>query len=184
MLRTAAALLAALCLGACRTQATLPDAAQHSDFGFELQAYPAGVVPGAQARWRLDEDDAVFVRAAANLTDRRDFGEHDDESGAGFGLGAGWRRAAGGDLAADGWHYGARLDLWSLSIDWEDPGPRTGTTDVLVLQPTAEFGYGWSTAGGSRLELTAALGAEINVDTDGEDVGEGAILLLGLTWLP
>ena len=32
--------------------------------------------------------------------------------------------------------------------------------------------------------LGAGLGAEINVDTDGEDVGEGAIFLLGVTWLP
>jgi len=30
------------------------------------------------------------------------------------------------------------------------------------------------------LDLTASLGAEINVDTDGEPVGEGAILLLGV----
>lgn len=183
-MRRPPALLTLLLLASCRTTTTLPDSAEHPDFGLELQAYPAGIVPGAQARWRMDEDDAVFVRAAANLTDRQDFGEHDDESGGGFGLGAGWRHAVAGDLGADGWLYGARLDLWSLSIDWKDPGPREGTTDVLVLQPTAEFGYGWSTAAGSRIELTATLGAEINVDTDGEDVGEGAILLLGLTWLP
>jgi len=29
--------------------------------------------------------------------------------------------------------------------------------------------------------LTLGVGAEINVDTDGEDVGEGGIMLLGAT---
>lgn len=35
-----------------------------------------------------------------------------------------------------------------------------------------------------RFETTLGLGMEINVDTDGEEVGEGAIVLFGLTWLP
>jgi hypothetical protein len=75
------------------------------------------------------------------------------------------------------------MDVWDLIIDWKDPG-RMGSTETLVLQPTAEVGYGWNTAGVGRIELGLGLGAEINVDTDGEDVGEGAIFLIAVTWLP
>lgn len=154
------------------------------EVGAEVQAYPAGVIPGVHARWSIDRSSALTARVAANITDRDDYGEHDDESGDGFGAGVGYRRAVEGSLARGGWLWGARIDLWSLEIDWKDPGPREGTTDVLVLQPTVEFGYGWALDGGGRLELVGGFGAEINVDTDGEDVGEGAIGLLGLTWIP
>ena len=150
----------------------------------ELQAYPAGIIPGLQLRRQATSQDTVFMRVAANITERNDWGEHDDESGSGFGGGFGWRRSLAGVPGGTGWLFGARVDLWSLEIDWRDPGPREGTADVLVLQPTAELGYGWTFASGSRLELALGLGAEINVDTDGEDVGEGAIALLGLTYVP
>lgn len=152
--------------------------------GREIQAYPAGVVPGVQLRWYPTDRDAVFLRAGANLTDRRDWGEHDDESGWGLGGGVGWRRTLGPGFHSAGWHVGARLDLWALEIDWRDPGPRRGMTDIVVLQPTAEIGHGWISERYGRFELTLGLGAEINVDTDGEDVGEGAIALLGFTWIP
>lgn len=177
-MRGAAIALAALAGASCTTAAG-------DRIGAEIQAYPAGVIPGLHARHLVNDGaDAITLRIAANITERGDFGEHEDESGSGFGLGAGWRHAVNGTLETDGWLYGARLDVWSLDIDWEDPGPRTGSTDILVVQPTVEVGYGWSFADGGRLELTAGLGAEINVDTDGEDVGEGAIGLIGLTWLP
>jgi hypothetical protein len=62
-----------------------------------------------------------------------------------------------------------------------------------VLQPTLEGGYSWLLGAGSwSLDLTAGLGAEINLQEDGnlpagstqrEDVGEGAIFLLGLSFL-
>jgi hypothetical protein len=85
--------------------------------------------------------DVVTISLGANVTDRQDFGEHDDEEGSGAGLGVGYRRFAGEQL--DGWFYNARVDLWALSIDWRDePGAR-GTSDVLVLQPSVEGGYGF-----------------------------------------
>ena len=49
--------------------------------------------------------------------------------------------------------------------------------------PTVEAGYTFRLAQGWRLNLFAAGGAEINVSTDGEDVGEGAIGLLGFSCL-
>ena len=50
-----------------------------------------------------------------------------------------------------------------------------------MLQPTARAGYAWLLSGKRlRLDATAALGAEINIQTQGEDVGEGVILLGGI----
>jgi hypothetical protein len=44
-----------------------------------------------------------------------------------------------------------------------------------------EGGYGFRLGARWRLNVFLAAGAEINVDTDGEDVGEGAIGLLGVS---
>lgn len=156
--------------------------------GVEVQAYPAGVILALQGRRALTESDDLLFRVGYNATRRRDFGKHDDERGGGPGVGVGWRRSFS-PRGEDGWLSGARLDLWSLGIDWKDdpsstfPAGRKGESDVLVLQPTAELGYGWS-VGPGRIELVLALGLEINVRTSGEAVGEGPIGLLGLTWIP
>lgn len=51
---------------------------------------------------------------------------------------------------------------------------------MSVLQATFDAGYRWD-RGSVLIDVTASLGAEINFDTVGEDVGEGAIFLLGVT---
>ena len=152
--------------------------------GLEVQAYPAGVITGVQARTPVSDDSEVTYRLAYNATDRQDFGEHDDESGGGPGLGVGYRHYFGPDHS--GWLVGGRLDLWILEIDWEDDPPATpleGTTDVVVLQPTLEGGYSLPLNDDWRFDVTLAVGAEINVDEDGDDVGEGAIGLLGFSFV-
>jgi len=150
--------------------------------GGELQAYPAGLQAMALVAHPISDADTLSLRAGYNATDRRDWGEHDEEDGGGPGVGLGYQHAFA--PAADrSWIAGARLDLWWLDIDWKDDPSRSGSTDVLVLQPVAEGGYRWRLSGGGALALTLSLGAEINVDTDGEDVGEGPILLLGLRYL-
>lgn len=151
-------------------------------WAFEVQAYPTGVIPGVRYEWETSTQDQWFARLAYNFTDRSDFGEHDDESGGGPGIGFGWRHWLNQNHSE--WHYGARLDIWDLEIDWEEDGPPSGEgkTDILVMQPSGELGYSWHTTGGSRIDLTAGLGVEVNVDTGGEDVGEGIIVLGGITW--
>ena len=52
--------------------------------------------------------------------------------------------------------------------------------DVTVLQPTIEAGYLYPLNNNFFITPTIAYGFEINIDTDGEDTGEGPILLLGL----
>ena len=50
-----------------------------------------------------------------------------------------------------------------------------------MLQPTVEGGYAFWLGEDWKLNVFGAFGAEINVKTDGEDVGEGAIGILGVS---
>ena len=152
-------------------------------WGFELQIYPTGIIPGLRYEWMTSRQDQLFARLAYNFTDRSDFGEHDDESGGGPGIGFGWRHWQ--NQMGTEWHYGGRIDVWDMEIDWEEDGsPDTeGETDILVVQPSGELGYSWKRPDGSRIDLNAGLGVEVNVHTDGEDVGEGVIVLGGFTWM-
>lgn len=152
-------------------------------WGLELQAYPAGVIPAIHAQFPVSSHGVVLARVGYNATDRGDWGEHDEEDGGGPGGGLGYRHYFGEDLG--GWMLGGRVDFWSLNVDWEDDAPpRSGETDVFVIQPAVEGGYGFRLGERLRLDLALALGVEINARTDGESVGQGAILLGGaaLTW--
>lgn len=153
--------------------------------GVEVRAYPSGVIPALYGEHALSAHGALTFDLGANHTDRGDDGEHDREDGSGFGGGLGYRHYFGEHF--DRWFVGARVDLWSLAIDWEDqpgtPMMASGESDVLVLQPTVEAGYAFLLGARWRLNVFVAAGAEINLDTDGEDVGEGAIGLLGVSIL-
>lgn len=147
--------------------------------GAQLQAYPAGVIPAVSISKSIGHRQFFTLLAGYNFTERRDFGKHDNEEGGGPGFGTAWRYYFRNRQG--GWYLGARTDVWFLQIDWrDDVGNRSGTTDITVLQPTAQGGYRWLFGDNLTFAATAALGAEINIRTDGEAVGEGAILLIGL----
>jgi hypothetical protein len=155
-------------------------------FGGELQAYPAGVTAMALATHPIQDDDDFIFRLGYNYTDRSDFGEHDEESGGGWGLGIGSQHYFAGRYDP-GWLVGVRLDAWWLTIDWEDDArmitPQTqGSTDVVVLVPVVEGGYAWPGKSGDLI-LTFGFGWEFNVWTSGEDVGDGPILLAGVRYI-
>ena len=151
--------------------------------GVEVQAYPAGVIAGLHAEYPLNERDELTARLGWNETDRGDWGKHDDEHGGGPGGGLGWRRFLGPQFT--GWLFGGRVDVWALRIDWSNSSPASmqGESDVLVVQPTLEAGYRWRLGDSRwRLDLTGSFGYEINVAVNGEDVGEGPIGLVGVTF--
>jgi hypothetical protein len=161
--------------------------------GGEVQLYPAGVIGGLHARTIVGPGEFVTARLAANVTDRRDWGERDDEEGGGWGGGLGYRqyfdhKIDGESNSGAGFLWGARFDVWDLEIDWIDqpgqPGETRGSTDVIVFQPTAEIGYGFDLSSGWRGEVVLGAGFEINVDEEGRDVGDGPILLIGVTLVP
>jgi hypothetical protein len=150
-----------------------------SSMGVTAQVYPAGVIAAVRFAYPVSEQDVLAGHLGYNATDRRDWGKHDDEAGDGPGFGLGWRHYR--SLAQKGVHWGTRVDLWFLEIDWKQNTGESGSTAVRVLQPTAQLGYTWQPGSGKLLvELTLALGMEINIQTDGEAIGEGAILLGGI----
>ena len=65
------------------------DTTTNSRWGFEVQVYPTGGIPGIRYEWNLSTQDQLFGRVAYNFTDRSDYGENDDESGGGPGIGGG-----------------------------------------------------------------------------------------------
>jgi hypothetical protein len=150
--------------------------------GLELQAYPAGLIGGVHGQFPLGDDLALTLRAGSNFTERRDWGEHHEEEGQGFGGGVGLRTAF--DAKGRRWIAGARVDLWDLDIDWRDDVPaRSGTTETLVVQPSIELGLRVEASTAWTLDFLLGLGMEINTDIQGEDVGEGWIFLVGVTAL-
>ncbi|MCF8238228.1 MAG: hypothetical protein K9I85_08745 [Saprospiraceae bacterium] len=151
--------------------------AQHQ-IGVEFQAYPAGQIASLNYGCSLGTNGALEARIGYNFIDHRDQGVQDDEKGGGFGGSIGYTYRIWNLL-----RLGARADVWWNTIDWKmDPGTPleiTGTTKVTVFQPTLTLDYPIP-LGNWVLIPRIAFGAEINVQTDGEKVGQGAILLGGV----
>ncbi len=157
-------------------------AAAQSDKGVEVQVYPTGAILGVRAEFALTDQHAIHLRAGYNIVRHRDQGKHEDERGGGFGLTLGYKRYFKPGL--NGWFAGLRSDVWFNAIDWKDdirqPNEISGETDVIVLQPTVEAGYRFSIFDDWFIAPNVAFGVEINAKTKGAEVGQGAILLLGI----
>lgn len=148
--------------------------------GLELQVYFTGVVLDARLMSPWEENTSWSVYAGYNYVDRGDHGKHDDETGGGPGVGIGARHYEHKDFT--GKAYGLRFDLWMLGIDWEEAGVK-GSSDTLTFQPTLDIGYAWRVNDALRVEGMVSVGAQWNVSTDGEDVGEGPTGLIGVAAL-
>ena len=148
-----------------------------------VQAYPTGLIAGFRYEVALDSRYAASVRLGYNYIRHGDAGKHEDERGQGWGGTLGLKRyfAEG----RKGWFAGLRTDLWFNNIDWKDkagqPGEVTGTTDIVVLQPTVEAGFCLRKTQSWFLAPALAAGMEWNVKTSGSPTGEGPILLAGFT---
>lgn len=152
--------------------------AQHS-FGPEIQLYPTGIIPGLRYEYQ-DNQMSYHLRAGYQLIDHRDLGVQDDETGTGYGVSIGasrYLKSMNSSLRA-----GLRIDYWRNSIDWET-APNSGTSEIQVIQPTLLVEYPVSLSQKIRLLPSLSFGYEINACTEGEPVGEGAIVLLGVSML-
>ncbi len=170
----------------CVASGFLPAEAGGGAIGLELQRYPVGTIGTLTGRVPLGDRSDLLFGAGFNDADREDNGEFDDEQAEGPGVSVGFRHHR--EVDRTGWSFGARLDVWDLEVDWTDQlgtvGETRGTSDALVLQPTGVVAYAWNLGeAGWQVEASAAFGAEINVDTDGPDVGDGAIGLVGVSLL-
>ena len=163
-----------------------PANAQNADGGpfdlvFEFQAYPTGLIPGLRFEKGFANKNALHLRAGYNWIRHGDAARHGDERGNGFGFTLGYKRYARPGFK--GLFGGVRNDLWWNKINWKDgqgSNETSGTTDILVVQPTVEAGWLLSLGPKITVSPSLAFGYEINVKTDGEPTGEGAIFLVGL----
>ncbi len=153
--------------------------------GVEVQWYPAGWIIGPVFNYFIAPKHILNFRAGVNIIDRHDWsGLNDSEKGTGYGGSIGYRYLFTPKKSS--FFAGARVDLWSTNIKWENktgtPQATSGTTNILVLQPSAEIGYwirfkrsDWS------MVLAGGVGQEINIETDGREVGQGGMWLLGIS---
>jgi hypothetical protein len=144
--------------------------------GPSIEVYPAGALVTARYSRDISTNARIHIHAGINASDRRDWGKHALERGAGFGAGVAGHRYRGAERTGP-W-IGARLDFWAMTIEWADP-TRSGETTMTVMQPTARVGWTLP-AIGKEFDFSASLGMEMNLNTSGEAVGEGAVFLLGI----
>jgi hypothetical protein len=154
-----------------------------TDMGLELQVYPTGLLPGIRIDQALSPYSSIHLRGGFNLFDHQNFGVQDNEEGWGMGLTLGFRRYL--SVNWEKWFLSARTVFWLNRVNWKSLGVNdqilaSGTTKLLVVQPTLEGGYQFTFANDTWfLTPTLALGMEINAVTQGAPTGQGAILLLG-----
>ncbi len=151
------------------------------ELGLEFQQYPTGSIPGARLGLFLSDQHSIELRLGYNIVYHGDAGVHELEEGGGFGFSPGYQYYF--NTAERGLFLGGRVDFWFNTVDWKDniglANEITGTTEIMVVQPTLISGYRIPIGQQLNLTPTLAVGAEINTMQEGEDVGQGAILLVG-----
>jgi hypothetical protein len=149
-----------------------------TDIGGEFQWYKAGTITGLHIAFNSKLHHSVLFRIGYNKTDRKDWGEHNDEKGSGWGGTVGYRYYF--NPFPHKFFIGARTDVWRMTIDWKD-GLLEGTSKTWTIQPTFETGYTFFVNDQMFITPSLANGVEINMKTDGQDVGHGFITLLGIS---
>ena len=152
-----------------------------TDLSFELQVYPTGIIPGVRWEKAYSGKHAINARVGVQKIRHQDYGVHDDERGDGFGFSLGYRRYL--QPGYKGLSLNLRADVWFNQLDWKDNISQVneinGNTHVTVLQPTIGAGYLFELGNNINIRPTVSVGYEINVETQGESVGEGLIWLIG-----
>ena len=151
---------------------------KYNEFGIEFQQYPTGILLGAKGEFGFKAHHGFDFRIGYNFVDHRDQGKHNNEEGGGFGFTLGYRYYF--NPQNTNFFLGARSDLWFNKIDWQDEPNLSGTTDIIVLQPTLIGGYVFLIHKKWVITPTLAFGYEINIVENGEPVGQGPTLLWGV----
>lgn len=145
--------------------------------GAGIQVHTYGFIPGFTWEHLFRNQHSLRVNAGLNITNRHSAGKQQQEWGMGEMLGVGYRRFF--NEATNGFFAGITVDGEHLRINWIGGFGRRGWTDVVVVQPTAELGYRFMLDKRWLLDIYTSHGAEINVATDGPEVGQGYIGMLG-----
>ena len=149
-----------------------------TDIGGEFQWYPAGTITGVHIAFNAKLHNSVNLRFGYNNANRKNWGKHNIEKGGGWGGTVGYRYYF--KPFPHKFFLGARTDIWRMKINWSDP-LSTGTSKTWTLQPTFEVGYTFFI--NDQLFLTPSIsnGVELNIKTEGQEVGHGFITLLGIS---
>ncbi|MEZ5008205.1 MAG: DUF3575 domain-containing protein [Chitinophagales bacterium] len=186
-----------------QAQETYPPKKPQTSIGFELQGYPTGLISAARTELLFNNANAINIRIGYNWLNHRDVGKHQMEKGGGVGFSIGYRRYFENE-GLKGFFVGVRSDLWFNKVDWKDfKGDKSllisGTSNVIVVQPTIEAGYKVKFADNLlSFEPNIAFGYEWNAKTKGNityadqtvnyreeifETGEGIIFLLGFSFM-
>ena len=151
-----------------------------TDISAQVQLYPTGIIPGLKIDKSIGAHSRLSLRLGANIFDHEDLGVQDEEVGEGFGFSVGYQYYPAENKI--GLHLELKNDIWWNSVEWVDNERSiSGSTDIIVVQPTINLGYTFMLGSRVAISPSAGLGLEWNVKTEGEPTGEGPIGLVGLS---
>ena len=149
-----------------------------TDVGAQFQWYPSGTISSLHFAFNARMNHSILVQVGYNKANRKDNGEKDNEKGGGWGGGIGYRYYF--KPYPHKFFIGAKTDIYRMNIDWVQ-GIQSGETKTWTLQPTIEIGYTFIINDQGFITPFIANGAEINLKTQGDKVGQGFITLIGIS---
>jgi len=148
------------------------------DVGGEFQWYPKGYIYAIHLGYNFPVHHSVQLRLGYNKSNWKEKGIHDNEEGGGPGFSMGYRYYF--LVRPHGFFLGARADLWKLTIDWRE-GTMNGKSKLWALQPAAELGYMFLINDMFFISPSIAAGVQTNIKTEGQAVGDGSVILVGIS---
>jgi hypothetical protein len=149
-----------------------------TDIGGEFQWYPNGTITGLHLAFNAKLHSSVNFRFGYNNTNRGDNGKHANEKGSGWGGTIGYRYYF--KPFPHKFFIGAKTDLWRMNINWHNPIV-SGTSKTWTLIPALETGYTFFVNDQLFITPSLAFGTEINIKTDGQEVGHGFVTMMGIS---
>ena len=152
-------------------------------FGGDLQAYPTGIVLNARYEQAIKWNHGINFNIGYNRFSHPRWGVHDVEHGGGPGVSVGYRYYIRWGLKR--YFVGGNVGLWYNRAQWKDnedtPKETSGNSNLLTLHYIAETGYCWIIKNlPFGIAPYFAIGAKRNVKTDGDDIREGVLFILGI----
>jgi hypothetical protein len=149
-----------------------------TDIGGSFEWYPSGTVYGLHAAFNSRQHHSFHFKLGYNITNRKEGEVNDIEKGNGWGGTLGYRYYI--RPFPHKFFIGARSDIWHKNIDWNKE-TQSGTSKTWTVVPAFEIGYTFWINDQAFLTPSISNGAEINLKTDGQKVGQGFITIIGIS---